>query len=168
MAAGVEERAALVKKMEKLHLDVRLADERAKRKEDMLQLEINRIQVGCYWLLLVVAAVASFLTQCAFQGELRLERTKMTNLEMQLEEKRRSMEQVQEALERKREKKKKWKAAQRECGELLQCGGNMEWDMNSDGNPVILAPYPRSFVLQMRRMPSVTTSRPCWTKSLLL
>ena len=85
------------------------------------------VVTGCCWLLLVVAAVASFLTQCAFQGELRLERTKMTNLEMQLEEKRRSMEQVQEALERKREKKKKWKAAQRECGDLLQCGGNMEW-----------------------------------------
>ena len=45
MAAGAEERAALVKKMEKLQVEVRLADERAKRKEDMLQLEINRIQV---------------------------------------------------------------------------------------------------------------------------
>ena len=50
------------------------------------------------------------------QGELRLERTKLANLELQLEERRRTLETVEEALERKREKKKKWKAAQRECG----------------------------------------------------
>ena len=45
--AGVEERTVLVKRIEKQGADIRLAEERFKRKEDMLQMEVStRGEVG--------------------------------------------------------------------------------------------------------------------------
>ena len=57
----------------------------------MLQLEVNRMQ-----------------------GEMSVERSKMEGLEMALEERRRALEMAEDALQRKREKKKGWKAMQGE------------------------------------------------------
>lgn len=48
------------------------------------------------------------------QGELQLERTKVSALELQLEERRRELEMIEAQLAAKREKKRKWKAAERE------------------------------------------------------
>ncbi|GAX76885.1 hypothetical protein CEUSTIGMA_g4331.t1 [Chlamydomonas eustigma] len=87
MAQNSEERASMAKQMERMQQEIRLSDERGKRKEDMLQLEINRVL-----------------------GEVRLERTKVAGLEMELEEKRRELENVKDLLHRKREKKRSWKA----------------------------------------------------------
>ena len=59
----------------------------------MLQLEVNRMQ-----------------------GEMSVERSKMEALEMALEERRRALDMAEDALQRKREKKKGWKTMQGEGG----------------------------------------------------
>ena len=69
----------------------------------MLQLEVNRMQ-----------------------GEMSVERSKMEGLEMALEERRRALEMAEDALQRKREKKKGWKSMQGEGGRRREGGGDRD------------------------------------------
>ncbi|KAG1659335.1 hypothetical protein FOA52_008389 [Chlamydomonas sp. UWO 241] len=92
MGSGAEERMELVKRVEALHGELRLSEERGNRKAETLLMDNKRLQ-----------------------SEMQLEGTRAVGLELQLEAQRKRLDEVTDAHARKREKKRRWKHLQAEA-----------------------------------------------------
>lgn len=101
---GAEERVRLSKKVERARAETRMAEEKFGQREGTLDSELKRLH-----------------------NEVRLSRTRISGVEMQLESTRKKLDQTSDQLVRKREKKKRWK---RMCldmqGQLQFCHQQIE------------------------------------------
>ncbi|GFH31642.1 uncharacterized protein HaLaN_30722, partial [Haematococcus lacustris] len=101
---GAEERVRLSKKVERARAETRMAEEKFGQREGTLDSELKRLH-----------------------NEVRLSRTRITGVEMQLESTRKKLDLTSDQLVRKREKKKRWK---RMCldmqGQLQFCHQQIE------------------------------------------
>lgn len=93
---GADDRMELVRKLDRQQQQGKLLEDKARRKEEMLSVEAKRLE-----------------------AEIEMERARMESMELQLESHRKHEGELEDALARKREKKKRWKAQTLERDEQL-------------------------------------------------